>query len=134
MLLIILLIIPMLSYLQYDMLVDIHANKPRQTPKFITKTFFGQLQHILVICLPKVQALGLTEPTTLFLAGIRSCHLEAQNSLGMPYYSKMAHFEVVDMTCVQCLVARVADSIVQKRWALVDRSGSTPRSYYVEDN
>lgn len=46
----------------------------------------------------------------------------------MPYYTKMAHFEVVDISCVQCLVARVADSVAQKRWALVDRSGNTPRS------
>lgn len=116
----ILLIFTLLSSLQYDMLVDVHANRPRQAPKFVTKSFFGQLQHILVVHLPKIQSFGLAEPTTLFLAGIRSCHLEAQNALGMPYYTKMAHFEVVDMSCVQCLVARVADSVVQKRWALVD--------------
>ena len=52
--------------------------------------------------------------------------------LGMPYYSDMAHFEVVDMMCVQCLVARIADSTSKKRWALVDWSGSLARSYYVE--
>lgn len=130
----ILLIFTLLSSLQYDMLVDVHANRPRQAPEFVTKSFFGQLQHILVVHLPEIQSFGLAEPTTLFLAGIRSCHLEAQNALGMPYYTKMAHFEVVDMSCVQCLVARVADSVAQKRWALVDRSGNTPRSYYVENS
>jgi hypothetical protein len=49
--------------------------------------------------------------------------IKAQNALGVPYYANLAHFEVVDMTCVQCLVARITDSATQKRWALVDRSG-----------
>jgi hypothetical protein len=90
------------------------------------------LRSILAVRLPITQAPRFKEPTTLFLAGIRACRLEAQNALGMPYYSDMAHFEVVDMACVQCLVVRIADSTSKKRWALTDRSGSLARSYYVE--
>ena len=72
------------------MLVDIHAKKPRHAPEFMPKSFFGQLQHILAVRLPIIQALGLNEPTALLLAGIRSCHLEARNALHMPYFSSTA--------------------------------------------
>jgi hypothetical protein len=51
----------------------------------------------------------------------------------MPYYSNLGCFEVVDMTCVQCLVALIAESAEKKRWALVDCSGNIDRSYYVAD-
>jgi hypothetical protein len=63
------------------MLVDVYANKPQLTPEFVLKTFFGQLQHIFVVHIPVTPALGLEQPTTLFLVGIFTCHLEAQNSL-----------------------------------------------------
>ena len=115
------------------MLVDIHANRHRLAPEYIVKPFFGQLQHILVARLPAILPFGLHQPTTYFLAGIRACDLEAKNSLGMPYYSNLGCFEVVDMSCVQCLVARIAESAEKKRWALVDRSGNIDRSYYVAD-
>jgi len=51
----------------------------------------------------------------------------------MPYYSNLGCFEVVDITCVQCLVAQIVESPEKKRWALVDRSGNIDRSYYVAD-
>jgi len=78
------------TFIRYDMLVDIDAKKPRHAPEFMPKSFFGQLQHILVVHLPIIRALGLNEPTTLLLAEIRPCRLEALNALHMPYFSSMA--------------------------------------------
>ena len=68
----------------------------------------------------------------LFLAGIHLYLLEVKNSLNMPYYQLMGPFEVVDMTCVQCLVAWIPET--EKRWAIIDHSGYIARSFYAHDN
>lgn len=115
------------------MLVDTNAGRRNLAPRYAPKAFYGQLQHVMAVNLPAIASFGLQQPTTLFLAGIRSCALLAENSCGMPYYEKMGHFEVVDMNSVQCLVARIPESKAQKRWAIVDRSSSINRSFYVED-
>lgn len=113
------------------MLVDIHAKNRRRAPEFVPKAFYGQLQNIFVVQLPASPELELDEPTTLILAGIQSCELDKQiSALKMPLYSKMGRYEVVDMSCVQCLVGRVYDG---KRWAIIDRSGDLQRSFYVPD-
>lgn len=118
---------------QYDMLVDIYARQARRDPKWELQSFFGQLQNILEVRLPSIPDLDLPEPTVYILAGIRACELEAKNALKMPYYSKTSRYEVVDMTCVQCLVARIAEDASGTRWAIADRSNNISRSYYVED-
>jgi hypothetical protein len=110
------------------MLVDIHANNRRLAPKFEVQTFSGQLENILVVRLPATPQLALDTGSTLILAGIRQC-VNAINSMGL-FYSKMGRFEVVDMTCVQCLVGRVEND---KRWAIIDRSGELQRSFYAAD-
>jgi hypothetical protein len=120
------------------MLVDIHTNRCHVAPEYTTKPFFGQLQHILVqhilvVHLPAIPAFDLHQPTTYFLAGIHAHDLKAKNSQGMLYYSNLGRFNVVDMSCVQCLITRIAESAEKKRWALVDRSGNIDRSYYVAD-
>lgn len=118
---------------QYDQLVDVNANRRALPAVFRSQKFYGQLQHILVVRLPALPALGEHHPTVLFLAAIRSCKLETQNSLRMPYYQAMGTLEVVDMTCLQCLVARIPENESQKRYALVDRSGNIARSFYVDN-
>lgn len=112
------------------MLVDIHANNRRTRPKFEVRPFFGRLENILVVHMPATAQLALDTGSTLILAGIRQCEVDATNSLGMPFYSKTGRFEVVDITCVQCLVGRVQND---KQWAIIDRSGGLQRSYYAAD-
>lgn len=109
------------------MLVDIHASRRRLEPKFEVKSFFGQLQHIFVVHLPAAPQLGLDSEETLILAGVRQCVVDATNSIGMPFYSKMGQFEVVDMACIQCLIGRIQ---IGKQWAIIDRSGGLLPSYY----
>jgi hypothetical protein len=116
--------------LQYDMLVDIHANNARRMPRFEVKSFYGQLQNILVVHLPATPQLALDSEATLILAGIRQCVVTATNSMGMLFYAKMGPFEVVDMSCVMCLVGRIQ---TDGRWAIIDRSSGLQRSYYAAD-
>lgn len=109
------------------MLVDIHANNRRTASKFEIQSFFGRLENILLIRLPAAPQLDINTGSTLILAGIRQCEVDAINSMGMHFYSKMGRFEVVDMTCVQCLIGRVQNG---NRWAIIDRSGGVQRSHY----
>ena len=118
---------------QYDQLVDVNANHRALPAVFRSQKFYGQLQHILVVRLPTLPALGEHHPTVLFLAAIRLCKLETQNSLRMPYYQAMGTLEVVDMTCLQCLVACILENESQKQYALVDHSGNIARSFYVDN-
>jgi hypothetical protein len=80
-----------------------------------------------VVQLPRATGLDIDEPATLILAGIKSCVL---NSLGMPYYMDLGHYEVVDMTTVQCLIGQVP---VGNKWGIIDRSGKLVQTYFVVD-
>jgi hypothetical protein len=116
---------------QYELLIDINAHVRRRAPEFELQSFFGQLEHIFVIKLPATADLKLTEPTTLILVSIRTCDVEAHNSLDMHFYSKMGRTEVVDITSVQCVVGRVK---TRNSWAILDRSGGLARAYYDPNN
>lgn len=116
------------------MLVDRNARYTQRVPDFHPEKFFGQLENILEVQLPAIPNFhpDTLMPSVYFLAGIRRCDLEEVNALNMPYYTKTARYEVVDMTCVQCLVARIAEQHPVKRWAIADRSNNVDRSFYVE--
>jgi hypothetical protein len=116
--------------------VDIHENRRNLAPEFSdTPTpFFGQLQHILVVRLPPAQELDheLRSESTYILASIHSGKIEAVNSMGMPVYSRMGRTEVVDITCVQCLVGRVPTG-QNNQWVIIDRTGTTQQSVHLRD-
>ncbi|KAK0221124.1 hypothetical protein EDD85DRAFT_960290 [Armillaria nabsnona] len=116
------------TFIWYDVLVDKNARRPRLAPSYYMKTFYGQLQNIIVIRIPATMDLGLDEPQVLLLAVIQQCMVDATNTLGWSFYTKMGLMEVVDMTCVQCLVGRVPTSGGQM--VLIDRSNNIQRSYY----
>ncbi|KAJ6559311.1 hypothetical protein B0H10DRAFT_1845888 [Mycena sp. CBHHK59/15] len=99
------------------------------TQYFQPKTFYGQLQHIFVVKIPRAWELQLTEETTLILVAIRTCEVNTHNDLDMHYYQKDGRLEVVDMTSVQCLVGRFKTTN-GKHWVIVDRSGNLARPYY----
>jgi len=117
--------------LKYDMLVDIYANRRMLTPKYKVQSFFGRLENLFVIHFSATAQLALETGSTLILAGIRQCEVNATNWLGYSFYSSMARFEVVDMTCVQCLVGCVKNG---KRWAIIDHSDRLQQSHYAIDD
>ncbi|KAK0184583.1 hypothetical protein F5146DRAFT_1169568 [Armillaria mellea] len=116
------------TFIWYDVLVDKNARRPRLAPSYYMKTFYGQLQNIIVICIPATMDLGLDEPQVLLLAVIQQCVVEAKNTLGWSFYTKMGLMEVVDMTCMQCLIGRVPT--LGGQMALIDRSNNIQCSYY----
>ncbi len=113
------------------MLVDKNARKARMAPSYYTKTFYGQLQNIVMVHMPATPDLGLETSQILLLAVIQQCIVDGTNTLGWSFYTNMGLTEVVDMTCVQCLVGRVSSS--GGKIALIDRSNIIQRSYYDPD-
>jgi hypothetical protein len=109
------------------MYVDAHARAHTRAPEFILKTFYGQLEHIFVVPLLATADLGLDHATTLWLAAIRNCKVVGKHSLDIHFYKDMGKLDVVDITCVQCLVARIWDE-GGGVWAILDRSGSLARA------
>ncbi|KAL4245210.1 hypothetical protein ABKN59_010252, partial [Abortiporus biennis] len=115
------------TFIQYQMYVDKYRNNRRRAPEFILTTFYGQLQHILVIELPAIPALSLTKPETFILAVVRQCNIESIFSplLDMHEFSKLGPDEVVDATTLQCLVSHIP---LKNKWVIIDRSGGLVRA------
>ena len=94
------------------------------------RTFYGQLQHIIVADIHAVPSVNELQ-TTLILAIIRSCAVDEDHpQLDIHYYGKEGPIEVVDVTTIQCLIGRIWD---RGKWSTVDRSGTLARAVYVEE-
>ena len=106
-----------------------------RAPEYEKKTFFAQLDHIYVVRIPQTPALDINNEETLILAEVRTCIPRYTNDLGMVYYEKVRSAEVVDMSCIQCLVGRIPIPREQgpQLWAVVDRSGGLSRAIYAEE-
>jgi hypothetical protein len=107
--------------------VDTLARSHNADPKFKQDQFFGQLQHIyLVRFTDACPALGLWGPTTIIMAAIQNCKVNPNVKIpGLPqfhFYSQLGAMHVLDITCVQCVVARVETGRNDLPWAISDRS------------
>lgn len=115
-----------LTQLQYELYVDKFANQRRKKPKLELKTFYGQIQQIILVRMPATPDLRLNEAKTIIFASIKNCRIERSNDLDMHYYrSEEGYTEVVDLEAVQCLVGRVFD---RGWWTVIDRSGKLARA------
>lgn len=106
------------------------GHKHRATPEFEPTECFGRLKHILKFGLPAGITPLVTETTTLVLAIIQSVEVRYETMLKIPYFNKLGHSEVVDMTTVMCTVGRVKDH--RGRWAIIDRSGRSARADFTD--
>jgi hypothetical protein len=71
------------------------------------------------------------------MAAIRVCKVDPTIQiphLDFHFYSGFGKLDVVDITCLQCLVARVPDLDTQNLWAITDRSGNLARAIYLQDS
>ena len=96
--------------------------------------FFGQLQYIVVIPIPKSKELKTKEPEDLCLVVIRQVHTKFPNThriSPIPYYEQTGPLDPADIKSIQCVVGRVED---RKKYGLVDRSGPLAHAVFVEAN
>lgn len=113
--------------------MDTNARSRNKKAVYELQTFYGQLQHIFLLRIPSA-LLPLPDPsppetTCVALAFVQQCQIMRNhpNGLDIHYYRKMGSVDVVDITSVQCLVARAP---LEKEWALFDRSGSLARAEF----
>jgi hypothetical protein len=112
------------------MLVDKNSNYRNRPVVLEPRIFFGQLQHIFVVHLNASKTLKLIQPTTLILAAIRECSNAQLKNNGIYYYTREGSLGVVDISCVQCMIGRVAD---KDGWAIIDRSIDANRPLFILD-
>ena len=118
----------MVIALQYEQMVDIHSRNHHVEAEFVSNTFYGQLQHIIVLKIPDS---AYTSAETLLLGVIQACVIEKHDyDLDIHYYSRMGATEVVDIRTIQCAVGRIWD---RNQWAIFDRSGDLARALYTEE-
>jgi hypothetical protein len=113
------------------MLVDKNARHRNFPVVLEPETFFGQLQHIIVVKIGPSDELGLDEHGIFILAAIRCCDAKTLFGGDIYYYSHEGCLEVVDVNCIQCCVGRIEDG---GRWAIIDRSGDYAHPVFVDDD
>jgi len=94
--------------------------------------FYGQLQYIVVIPIPKSNELQTKKPKSLCLVVIWSIDTDFPNAHGMlpiPFYLQTGALDLIDIKCIQCVVGRVED---QGRWGLVNRSGLLAHAVFTD--
>lgn len=101
-----------------------------------TTTHYGKLEHIITIGFPEgCEGFQPSGSTNSIFALVHRCILKTNDpqlaGLDIHFFSKEKEsFDVVDITCVQCLVGRVIAG--KDNWAIIDRSGKLARAMYEE--
>ena len=83
------------------------------------RTFYGELQQIFKIEVPRSSQLRLNQPQTLFLAAIKDCDASF-NENGFWEFKSAGKLTVIDLGTIQCVVGRIYD---RGKWVIIDRSG-----------
>lgn len=117
------------------MLVDLFARSHNRQPELVLRMFFGQLQHIYVVHFTQnCPALNLHGPTTIIMVAIQTCKVDAHVKIPhLPhfhFYSELGATHVLDVTCLQSVVARVANPHNDHTWTISDRSGDLVLASY----
>ncbi|EKM52732.1 uncharacterized protein PHACADRAFT_101119 [Phanerochaete carnosa HHB-10118-sp] len=119
------------TYIWYQILKDRNARHCNVPKVFELISHFAQLVNIIVVHLPPIINFCLDKPFTLVLAEVQTCKTDAfcNTPLGISCYQDLAPPEVIDVTCVQCLVGRLKLSDgARPIWAVIDRSGGLARA------
>ena len=106
---------------KYECLVDRNADNDGPED-LVWQTFFGELQRVVQLDLPKSLELHRLQDETILLAHIKTCEA-TQNEDGFWEYSSIKpspHF--IDLSTIACVVGRVFD---RGHWSFIDRSGPT---------
>lgn len=122
------------------MYVDLESRHKRRKPRLKLQTFYGQLQHLFTIhpgLHHRNTAVDSISKSTIILAAIRHHVIDTDyhspGKLDIRYSSRVGALHYIDVSSIQCLVARVKDRITPTRWAIFDRSGSLARALYEEE-
>ena len=106
---------------KYECVVDRNADNDGPED-FVLQTFFGELQRVVQLNLPRSSQIYLSQDETILLAHLQTCDAK-NNEDGFWEYSSMKRpLHLVDLNTIVCVVGRVRD---RGHWTFVDRSGPT---------
>ncbi|KAJ3512417.1 hypothetical protein NMY22_g15338 [Coprinellus aureogranulatus] len=115
------------SFVKYMLYVDrnAHLTYEEADEDLQLKSYFGEVQRVFLIRMPKSTELHIKSPETVVLVEIQPCDMDAGlgklKDLPIYLYPGMKDgTEIVDLTAVRCLVRRFK---WKDTWALIDRSG-----------
>ena len=80
--------------------------------------FFGELQRVVALNVPRSSDLHLSESETIVLALVKTCDAEKGED-GLWRYTRFRNRELVDLTAIKSLVGRVR---VGEKWVIIDRN------------
>ncbi|KAF8757935.1 Transposase family tnp2 [Rhizoctonia solani] len=104
------------SFVRYELAIDRLAHRPRATPEFEVKSFYGQLQHLFYLPLPPNTIINREDyPKFLILAFILEADVTIEDAYEYQviwYEGKLGSGEVVDARTIQCAVGRIPDVII----------------------
>ncbi|KAG8971497.1 hypothetical protein FRB90_010486, partial [Tulasnella sp. 427] len=118
------------TFIQYELLVDIHARYRSRRPEFHPTTFFARLDRVFVLELQPNPALRIDQTTALVLMDVKICNTE-QDQYGFYEYSTYKHSEVIDGLAIRALVGRIQD---RGKWTFVRRKGAIEHADYLDED
>ncbi|KZV97727.1 hypothetical protein EXIGLDRAFT_607721 [Exidia glandulosa HHB12029] len=122
-----------MSFIRYEQMVDIYAHQRNRDPVFERRTFYGQLQRIIVLAMSPLARELACEPEPLIFAAIKECsEMEEPNAAGLQFYKDLKGVELTNLATVECVFGRV--STHDKKWAIVDRSDVLSRVLFTEED
>ena len=106
---------------KYECLVDRNANNNRPED-LVQQTFFGELQRVVQLNLPKSSKIHQPQDETVLLAHIQTCDATENEDHFWEYSAMRPSLHFIDLKAIACVVGRVYD---RGRWSFIDRSGPT---------
>lgn len=117
------------TFLQYELLVDRYAHRPRAKPEFVPTTFFGQLHRALAVQIqpsPDLPDVDSAHGSTFILLDVEPCDT-AQDRYGFYEYNQTRALCIIDGTAARALVGRIRDG---GKWVIVKREGGHEHASY----
>lgn len=114
------------TFCQYELLVDSLAHDRTVQPVLDGKTFFGELEQILVVQLRRNREINQLKDEILVLLDIRSCDT-LQDAHGFYEYERYGPREIVDASALRAAVGRIKNGV---KWTFVRRPGVFEHATY----
>ena len=105
--------------LKYMCLIDCNAENDGPED-LVQQTFFGELQRIVQLDLPRSFEIHLPKGETILLAHIKTCDATENEDSFWEYTTMKPSPHFVDLGTIVCVISRVFD---RGYWTFIDRSG-----------
>ncbi|KAF8486605.1 hypothetical protein JB92DRAFT_3257362 [Gautieria morchelliformis] len=118
------------SFVRYTLLVKNHRRGRNSEPEQICQIFYGQLESIIDVVLPRAPHINIVMPKRHLLALVMPCSTGGRDATKVvTTYSLTTAPIVIDLRTVECVVGQVRRG---NEWGIVDRSGDYARTVFVD--